>query len=371
MAAPMDDEIKNLDMSQSLSQPNPTTPSILGTTGGSKRLNPSPESSQGTQKLRPIKRRNSVGDLRDLANTSKKTPASRKSLTDKILEALKSPEILDVIIPVLADKLSESLFAEMEDEVNKQVTEQLQPMKEQLESQAQVIETQKVKITKQFIDLSSLQRANEGQIQRANQHQKDIQYLIGRIEELESRLENQEQYSRRTSLRFHNISVPVDERGRIKHPVDTDQLVLGIIHDKLKLKDITINDIGRSHVIGKVGRNGKTQVIVRFLSYRTRNLVFTNKKQLKNDTDGHYITENLTKYRSSLVLRLSKLKYEKSVDSYWTFDGRIYAKKTTSSPKMLIRNPYDIDDLLNSVEPPIETQRSPSVNIEDHSDLIG
>jgi len=95
--------------------------------------------------------------------------------------------------------------------------------------------------------------------------------FFNKISELEIRVENQEQYSRRTSLRFHNIKVPVDERGRIIHPVDTDDLVLQVCITKLSL-DISKTDIGRSHVIGKVNK-GKSQVIVRFLCYRTRNSV--------------------------------------------------------------------------------------------------
>jgi hypothetical protein len=49
--------------------------------------------------------------------------------------------------------------------------------------------------------------------------------LYNKIIELESRIEGQEQYSRRTSLRFHNIKVPADERGNVKHPVNTDEQV--------------------------------------------------------------------------------------------------------------------------------------------------
>jgi hypothetical protein len=59
---------------------------------------------------------------------------------------------------------------------------------------------------------------------------KRISQLLGifynKIIELESRIEGQEQYSRRTSLRFHNIKVPVDKRGNVKHPVNTDELIL-------------------------------------------------------------------------------------------------------------------------------------------------
>jgi hypothetical protein len=45
------------------------------------------------------------------------------------------------------------------------------------------------------------------------------------MSELEIRLESQEQYFRRTSLRFHNIKEPVNERGRIISPVNTDDFI--------------------------------------------------------------------------------------------------------------------------------------------------
>ena len=95
--------------------------------------------------------------------------------------------------------------------------------------------------------------------------------MYNKIIERGSSIEGQEQYSRRTSLSFHNIKVPVDERGNVKHPVNTDELILNVCNDKLGL-DINLHDIGRSHIIGKV-KDGKSQVIVRFISYRTRNKV--------------------------------------------------------------------------------------------------
>jgi hypothetical protein len=55
------------------------------------------------------------------------------------------------------------------------------------------------------------------------EHSTEVDALYNKIIELESRIEGQEQYSRRTSLRFHNIKVPVDERGNVKHPVNTDR----------------------------------------------------------------------------------------------------------------------------------------------------
>jgi hypothetical protein len=50
---------------------------------------------------------------------------------------------------------------------------------------------------------------------------KEIDSLHDIVNNLEVRLEHQEQYSRRTSLRFHNIDVPVDNRGHINFEKDT------------------------------------------------------------------------------------------------------------------------------------------------------
>ena len=98
-------------------------------------------------------------------------------------------------------------------------------------------------------------------------------------------MEIQEQYSR--SLKLHNIQVLVDEKGRIVHPVDIDKLILKSVAQKLGL-DMSIHDIGRSRVIGKV-TNGKSQVTFKFLSYIMRNSVNTNKKAPNGDPRGIFV----------------------------------------------------------------------------------
>ncbi|VDI39008.1 Hypothetical predicted protein [Mytilus galloprovincialis] len=57
-----------------------------------------------------------------------------------------------------------------------------------------------------------------------------------KLDKIEARVEEQEQYSRRTSLRFHNVPAPTDDKGDIIKPIDTDSLILGICHKQLKLK---------------------------------------------------------------------------------------------------------------------------------------
>ena len=48
---------------------------------------------------------------------------------------------------------------------------------------------------------------------------------------------------------------------------------------------MSMHDIGRSRVIGKV-TNNKSQVTFKFLSYRMRNSVYNNKKAPKGDPHG-------------------------------------------------------------------------------------
>ena len=55
-----------------------------------------------------------------------------------------------------------------------------------------------------------------------------------------------------------------------------------------------------------------------------------------------FISENLTKYRTELVKKLSQLKYSKQSYTYWTSDGRIYVKQTETSRKQTVNNFNDI-----------------------------
>ena len=275
--------------------------------------------------------------------TNKKTPVSRKNITDKVLEALTSPDVLNKIIPVLSEKIGETISTLIESEIQACVETHINPLKEIVHKQEKTIENHEQKICKQFIQINTLERTVKDQSLAIDEHGAELESLYKKMSELEIRLESQEQYSRRTSLRFHNIKVPVNERGRIIHPVNTDDLILDISNN-LPGVNLTINDIGRSHVIGRA-KSGKCQVIVRFLSYRTRNLVYTNKKSLRANPDGIFITENLTPYRTNLTKRLSQLKFDKQIAAYWTSDGRIFVKRTETSRKEIVTNFDDIASL--------------------------
>ena len=117
------------------------------------------------------------------------------------------------------------------------------------------------KLAEQSYTISKLEHKTTQQGWTIKEQYAEINALYNKISGLEIRIESQDQYSGRTSLRFHNIQVPVDERGRIVHPVDIDKLIPQVCNTKRGLY-ININDIERSHV-AKV-KNDKSQVIVRF-----------------------------------------------------------------------------------------------------------
>ena len=164
--------------------------------------------------------------------------------------------------------------------------------------------------------------------------------------DLDWRLEEQEQYSRRTSLRFHNIPCPDPKQVKT---MNTDQIVLDICNQKLGIP-ITLNEIGRTHPIGKVKYN-KVQVIARFVTYRVRNAVFSCKRKLKDNPDKIYITENLTARRSQIMDELNSLRMQGQIDACWSFDGKIFAIGLGRSTKKLITCRQDIERLLSYIQP--------------------
>jgi hypothetical protein len=158
------------------------------------------------------------------------------------------------------------------------------------------------------------------------QHNQKLNNLNNIINKQVYRIEEQEQYSRRTSLRFNNVKAPTNDQGEIRRPIDTDALVLNIYNTKLGLQ-LNTKDIGRSQPIGEV-KNGKISIITRFLTYRQRHMVFSHKNKLKGHPDNLFITENLTRYRYGLLKKLNSLRADGKLHSFWTHDGSIIVKRS-------------------------------------------
>jgi uncharacterized coiled-coil protein SlyX len=98
--------------------------------------------------------------------------------------------------------------------------------------QQEVIDGHSKQLTKQFDKINKLEQKVLEQDWSMKEQDAEINPLLNKISELEIRVADQEQYSRPTSIRFHNIKVTVDERGRIINSVYTDDMVLQVCNTK-------------------------------------------------------------------------------------------------------------------------------------------
>ena len=161
-----------------------------------------------------------------------------------------------------------------------------------------------------------------------------------RIKHLEQQVDNLEQYSRRPCLKFAGIPENKDEV--------TDDLILDVINNKILTNTeykLNKTNIERSHRIGKRGKYNR-DIIVKFVSYRDRALVFKNKKNLKeyNTTNktNLYVNEALTQRRALLYKSARELHKKKLISNCWTYDGKIYVRPLDQDNAIIINNDDDL-----------------------------
>ena len=131
--------------------------------------------------------------------------------------------------------------------------------------------------------------------------------------------------------------------------VNTEKIVTAICKESLNI-NLSEDDISRSHIIGKPTRRGNIQIICKLKNWKIKNTVYQSKKKLKNSSV--FITEDLTRYRQQIVQELSKAEKSKKVHSFWTNDGRIFAKLSERGNKFMIHSLEDLRDL----EPPQQSE---------------
>ena len=146
--------------------------------------------------------------------------------------------------------------------------------------------------------------------------------MSDQLKVLENRIDEMNQYSRRNCLKFRGIPEKEDD--------DTDSLIIDIINNKLGIK-VDLRDIGRTHRTGPSHPDYPRDIIVRFLSYRTRAAVYDARSNLAetvleshNHAPAHiYINEALTKQRAIVFAKARYLKKQNLIQGTWTRDGRI------------------------------------------------
>lgn len=157
--------------------------------------------------------------------------------------------------------------------------------------------------------------------------------LDNKVAKLEASNDSLEQYSRRNSVRISGIPQREQE--------NTDKIVLDVARSMGVPLEIT--DIDRSHRVGS-DKNRKRDILVKFVSYRTRQSLLTERKKLRN-TEGMkdvFINEDLTTNRSKLLFDARRLVKAKVLKSAYSADGRILVRDFADR-RYLIQDEADLN----------------------------
>ena len=152
--------------------------------------------------------------------------------------------------------------------------------------------------------------------------QNEVSFLKERIDLLEKKSDDSEQYSRKNCLLVHGVEEQEQE--------NTDNIVLNVIKEHLDI-ELLVKDFDRSHRFGKSNSKSKRRpIIVKFISYNDRRAIFNNKKRLKGT--GISITESLTAER---MRKLKSARDQFGFSNVRSIDGRImYKDSTATKPKL-------------------------------------
>jgi len=156
--------------------------------------------------------------------------------------------------------------------------------------------------------------------------------LKKKINVLELQADAAEQYSRRNCLRVTGI---VESPGESTDTLITDMArALGV--------DLSLDEIDRSHRVGKIppidpaidpedAPPPKRAIIVKFVSYRSRNKFFKVRTLAKDR--GYkkvFVNEDLTRYRNNLLYQARMLAKDDKLLGAWSSDGTILIKENSN-----------------------------------------
>ena len=132
-------------------------------------------------------------------------------------------------------------------------------------------------------------------------------------------IDEQEQYTRRETLRISGMPESKDEQ--------TEDTIITTLNKEMALEPpITKNDIARCHRIGPQTDNRPRHILVKFVSYKTRSIVWSAKNRLKDSRKKIFVSEDLTRTRAALFYEARQEKRAAKIKDAWTHDGTVLIK---------------------------------------------
>lgn len=178
-------------------------------------------------------------------------------------------------------------------------------------------------------------------VTKMDKMEKIMQEKDDKIKHLESRVEDLEQYTRKEDIIITGLKIqrPFAEvvRGESEFNMDRNgyNSVENQVMDTLNSNGINIADheISACHTLGKRNDDGKQNVIVRFVSRKSKVRTLINARKLKGT--GIYINEHLTKKNADLAKAARDLRRAEKIQNTWIRDCKVFVKDHESKVSMV------------------------------------
>ena len=165
-----------------------------------------------------------------------------------------------------------------------------------------------------------------------------IKELENEVEMLKLKADDQEQYSRRTSVRFYGIPEADDEDPN--HPESAIQDILSKVgltpviqrcHRVGPKKRLT--DAASSHATPR--RPQHRAVICQFSGQKDKRDTMAKWKAIRDNCHGVTVNEDLTRIRAQLAFSSRELKRKRKIKDTWTADGKVLVKDNSNRITMI------------------------------------
>ena len=295
----------------------------------------------------PMKKQNSLPDISKFtAKDKRKLPP--KTFSDNLKMTLNDTTFSKSIAPVLSDMMApliqETIKSSVASAIESLKTSILQLILETNKKLQESVNKQDIKIQQQQEKIKEQGRQLSVNKDIITELEAENRLLCSELASMKLNINNLEQYGRRNSLRFNNLTIDTSHKEE-----DMIHGVVRFINDNMMSNGEKINDqdVERCHPIGRKIRGRTPQVIVKFSSYKTKTKMFANKTKLKGHSDRTFVTEDLTNLNHGVVKSLLELRKSRKINSFWTSNGKILVKKTQETSPVVINFMDDIPFKLN------------------------
>lgn len=165
---------------------------------------------------------------------------------------------------------------------------------------------------------NELKNENELLKTALNKRDSTIADMNKKVKGLEDTIDKYDQQSKSNNLRVIGLEEKLHE--------NTEAEVMKLLTGNLKL-ELDKSDIEQVYRVGKPNESCKSRpVVIKFTSYRVRDMVFRKRGNLKTTARNTYINEDLTKKRSQQFQLARQMKRNGKINDCWTWDGTVLIK---------------------------------------------